>query len=328
MPRGSADIAESNLDQRGRVLLAGGGLLATALFWGSAVPVNAVLLRYLDPFVLTAGRLMLSVALLSGFVLWQERNQQGRTPFLPAGLGLRRFLTLGFFMGGFNALFAFSVLFSHPITIAAINVVMPLTGALVARVMLAARLERGFGTALALTILGGALVVYGQPGFDVATLGLRGGEVLIVVAMVSWNIYSVRAQQWLGHLSQGRLTLVSTVSACLWLGTIAGMLLALGIEHLPSLAPAQTPPLVVALFLYLALFPAAIGNTLWNHGVSVLGLPVSSLYVNLAPVFAVLVAIAFGFHPTWLQIAGGLVVMAGVFYMQLRKLRAMPHAAR
>ncbi len=312
------------------MLLAGGGLLATALFWGSAVPFNAVLLRYVDPFVLTAARLVLSILILAGFVLWQERGQRPRQPWLPPGLGLRRFLVLGFFMAGFNGLFVVSLLFSHPITIAALHVVMPLTGALVARVLLGARLERGFGLALLLTIGGGALVVYGQPGFDAATLGLRGGEILVVFAMVSWNVYSVRAQQWLGHVSQGRLTLISTASACLWLWLVAGAMLALGLERLPVQVEAQAPGLtleLVALFVYLALFPAAVGNTLWNRGVSVLGLPVSSLYVNLSPVFAVLIAIAFGFHPTWLQLAGGLVVMAGVLYMQMKKLQAAAQAA-
>ena len=54
---------------RARLALAGGGLLATAVFWGSAVPFNVVLLRYFDPFVLTSLRMMLSVAILTVFIL-------------------------------------------------------------------------------------------------------------------------------------------------------------------------------------------------------------------------------------------------------------------
>ncbi len=311
---------------RGRLVLAGAGLLATAVFWGSAIPFNVVLLRYIDPFVLTALRMMLSVAILAGFVAWREGGRLWRFP-----LPLRQFLVLGFFMAGFNGLFTLAVLWSHPITIAAIGVAMPLTGALVARVMLGARLEAGFGLALLLTMGGGALVVYGQPGFDAAALGLRGGEILMVIAMLSWNIYSVKAQQWLAHIGQARLTLISSVSTCLWLAALAGAMLALGVARLPAQAP---PVEAFAMLVYLALFSAAIGNILWNHGVSVLGLPVSSLYINLSAVFAVLIAVAFGFYPTWLQIAGGILVMAGVLYMQMRKLQAAAadrtptHAAR
>ena len=149
--------------------------------------------------------------------------------------------------------------------------------------------------------------------------GMRGGEILMILAMVSWNVYSLKAQQWLGHLGQARLTLVSSVSTCLWLASIMGLMLALGVARWP----AQTPPLdAFAMVFYLALFSAAVGNILWNFGVSVVGLPVSSLYINLSAVFAVLIAVAFGFEPTWWQVLGGSIVMAGVLYMQLRKLQA------
>lgn len=297
-----------------RLMLAGGGLLATALFWGSAVPFNVVLLRYFDPFVLTTFRMVLSVLILAAFVAWREKGPLWQIP-----LSLRQFLTVGFFMAGFNVLYTLSVLWSNPITISALSVAMPLTGAIVARAMLGVRLERGFGIALLLTIGGGALVVYGQPSFDASALGLRGGEVLMLVAMFSWNIYSVKAQQWLSGLGQARLTLVSSLSTCLWLVAVMGLMLALGVAHWPAATP---PTTAFAMVFYLALFSAAVGNFLWNFGVSILGLPIASLYINLSAVFAVLIAMAFGFHPTWLQVLGGLVVMAGVLYMQLRKLRA------
>jgi drug/metabolite transporter (DMT)-like permease len=298
---------------RARLALAGGGLLATAVFWGSAVPFNVVLLRYFDPFVLTSFRMMLSVAILTVFVAWREQGPLWQIP-----LTVRQFLTVGFFMAGFNVFYTLSVLWSNPITISAISVAMPLTGALVARVMLGVRLESGFGLALLLTIVGGVMVVYGQPNFDATALGLQGGEVLMVVAMFSWNIYSLKAQQWLGQLGQVRLTFVSSLSTCLWLGAVMLLTLALGIARWPG----AVPPLdAFAMVFYLAMFSAAVGNFLWNFGVSVIGLPVASLYVNLSAVFAVLIAMAFGFQPTWLQVAGGLVVMAGVLYMQLRKLR-------
>jgi len=308
--------AEANATSptRGKLLLAGFGLLATSVFWGSAIPFNVVLLRHFDPFVLTALRMVLSVLILAAFVAWKEKGTLFQIP-----LGLGKFLLLGLFMAGFNVLYTLSVLWSHPITISAISVAMPLTGALVARLMLGAKLERGFGVALVLSIVGGALVVYGQPGFDAAALGLRGGEILMVIAMFSWNVYSLKAQQWLGHLGQARLTLISSISTCLWLVSIMALMLALGVSHFP----AQTPPLdAFAMVFYLALFSAAVGNILWNFGVSVAGLPVSSLYINLSAVFAVLIAVAFGFEPTWLQVLGGSIVMAGVLYMQLRKLQA------
>lgn len=298
---------------RARLLAAAAGLLATSVFWGSAVPFNKVLLRHLDPFVLTSARMVLSVAILACFVAWREKG-----PLLALPTSLRRFVLLGLFMAGFNVLYTLSVLWSNAITIAAITVAMPLTGALVARAMLGTRLEKGFWTALALSVAGGILVVWGQPGFDAGALGLQGGEVLMLLAMVSWNVYSLKAQQWLGHLGQARLTLISSVSTCLWLVAVLALMLALGVAQPPQQAP---PVHIAAMVVYLALFSAAVGNILWNFGVSVVGLPISSLYINLSAVFAVLIAIGFGIEPTWLQVLGGLVVLAGVLYIQLRRLR-------
>jgi drug/metabolite transporter (DMT)-like permease len=56
-------------------------------------------------------------------------------------------------------------------------------------------------------------------------------------------------------------------------------------------------------------------------GVNRVGLAAGSLWQNTVPVFGVLIALLFGILPTREQLLGGVVVMAGVFYMQWRKSR-------
>lgn len=299
-----------------RSLQAFSGLLLTTVFWGSAVPFSAILLRDLDPFLLAALRMVLSVAALAAFVSWRER-----TDILHIPLTWRRFLTLGFFMAGFNVFFTLSILWSNPITVAAIMVSMPLIGSLTAKALAGTTLERGFVPALLLSIAGGMLVVHGQPGFDATRVGLRGGELLMLVAMVSWNVYSIKAQSWLASVGQSRLTLISSYSTALWLVGVFVVMALLGVAHLPAALPSVE---TTSMLIYLAVFSAAVGNSLWNFGVSVVGVPIASLYVNLTPVFAVLIGVLFGIYPTVEQVAGGLVVMAGVLYMQLRKMRSAP----
>jgi len=53
-----------------------------------------------------------------------------------------------------------------------------------------------------------------------------------------------------------------------------------------------------------------------------LGVAVASLWINLVPLFAVLISMAYGFVPNGYQIAGGLVALSGVVYMQWRKMTA------
>jgi drug/metabolite transporter (DMT)-like permease len=304
---------------RGRIAAAFTGLLGTAVIWGSAVPANIVILRELDPFVLTAARMVISIFFLAALVAWRERG-----PLFPAGLTIGRFALLGVYMGGFNVLYVLGVLWSNPITVSAITVTMPLVGSLTARILLGTPLGRGFGVALALSLLGGAVVVYSQPNFDFRALGLRGGEGLMLVAMVCWNVYSVKAQSWLAGVGQLRLTLISSISTGLWLAVTCAVMLAIGLAHWPQTMPSPT---ALSLTVYLALFSAAIGNLLWNYGVSIVGVPVASLYINLSAVFTVLMVMALGIYPTIGQVLGGLIIVAAVIYVQLIKLRAAPAAA-
>ena len=67
---------------------------------------------------------------------------------------------------------------------------------------------------------------------------------------------------------------------------------------------------------------------LWNFGVSRLGVVVASLFLNLVPVSAVLIAAAMGTAPTLTQLVGGLLVLAGVLQAQLRRLRLARRAGR
>jgi drug/metabolite transporter (DMT)-like permease len=117
--------------------------------------------------------------------------------------------------------------------------------------------------------------------------------------------------------------LISSISTALWLAAVCALMLAIGLAHWPQTWPSATN---MALVVYLALFSAAIGNLLWNSGVSVVGVPVASLYINLSAVFTVLMVMALGAYPTLEQILGGLVVVAGVVYVQLIKLRGAPPA--
>ncbi len=313
-------MAEPVSPSRGRLVVAFAGLLLTSLIWGSAVPVNVVVLRELDPFIVTTARMGISLFVLGGLALWRDR-----VGLFPPGLTGWRFALLGLYMAGFNVLYVLGVKWSNPITVSAITVTMPLVGSATARLLLGTPLGRGFGLAVLLSMAGGILVVHGQPGFDPARLGLQGGEILMLLAMVCWNVYSVKAQSWLAGVGQLRLTYISSVSTALWLVAICALMLALGVAQWPAQAPS---PGSLSLIAYLALFSAAIGNFLWNSGVSVVGVPVASLYVNLSAVFTVLMVMALGIYPSLEQVLGGLVVLAGVVYVQIIKLRAAQNRSR
>jgi drug/metabolite transporter (DMT)-like permease len=97
-----------------------------------------------------------------------------------------------------------------------------------------------------------------------------------------------------------------------------GLGVALGVNQLPTAVP---EPLILGQMLWIGVLSTALAIPIWNAGVSVLGVGVASLFANLTPVLAVAMSVALGAEPTLGQLIGGLVVIAGVIWVQVARLR-------
>ena len=63
---------------------------------------------------------------------------------------------------------------------------------------------------------------------------------------------------------------------------------------------------------WIGVLGVAVAVILWNVGVSLVGVPVASLFSNSAPVFAIGAAALMGSAPSWLQLGGGALVLGEV----------------
>jgi drug/metabolite transporter (DMT)-like permease len=139
-----------------------------------------------------------------------------------------------------------------------------------------------------------------------------------VIAQLCWSWYSIRAQQWLSDRGQIALSaLTSTVAAVLLGAVCATIALGGGIDW-PTRAPATVEWGMIA---WIGVLGVAVAVILWNVGVSLVGVPVASLFSNSAPVFAIGVAALMGSEPSWLQLGGGALVLGGIAQLQLRQIR-------
>lgn len=302
---------------RHTLLLAGGGSLVNAMVWGSMVPLTALLLAAFDPYVLATARYLVALPFLWLLVVWRGEN-----PFV-AGAPAWRVMALGSGMAAFSILYTVGIGLSNPITASVILTCGPIVASIMTRVLLKTPFDRALLVALPLTVTGAIVVVLGTPGRSADGMGFRGGELLLVLAQTCWHWYTIKAQLWLRHLGQIRLSAVTSTAAAIWLGVLLAGLAAIG--AVPSWS---WPGLdMILLLVWVSVSGVAFAIVLWNYSASVLGVPVAALYLNLQPFFAALTAAAIGVSPTWLQILGGLIVLAGVLYIQLRKLREARRAA-
>ena len=298
-----------------------GGAFAAMMFvgasWGANVPVTKILLRHFDLIPMSALRTLLSCLVLAVLLLLVEGRRSLRIE-LPAA----RFALLGLMMASFFTVYTFGILFSNPISAAAVQVAGPLVSAATVRLVTRQRFDPGFGVALGLTLLGGATLTAGSLlGKGPVTLG--GGEIVVLMSNSIWTLYSLKAQAWFDKASQLHRTFVASLSALGWMVVLTLVLIPLGWSRSPFVV---SDPWVWGQFVAIAMLASGLGGYFWNIGASRLGVAAASLWVNLVPFFAVLWALAYGFVPNVYQIAGGLVALSGVVYMQWRKLAVSAEA--
>lgn len=299
----------------GRAAPAIAGLLVATFFWGSMLPALALLLRRYDPFLLQFLRYGLAVPVLVALVLLLER----RWPFSRDLPWLKVTLLGSIGMGAFASGYTFGVLFANPVSAAVVSNFGPLIAAIMARVMERTPFPRGLGLALVLAIGGGVVVVAGAPVAQ-GQFGFRGGELLLIVSQGLWTWYSMKTQAWLAPLglTQLRITAVTATVAAVPLALVYAAAVYAGLA--PALT-AMPPPGDLGQMLWIGVGGVAIAVLFWNIGVARIGVTISTLYLNLVPVFAVLTLAAFGTRIGAWQVLGGLLVIAGVGQMQYRRLR-------
>ncbi len=288
-------------------------LLLAALIWGSMIPVLAALTQHYDKWLLSWLRYLLGMP-----VLWLAFVFSKGPTATPRPLRAGQLLRLGAAMTAFSVLYTFGVSRSHPATAAIVLTCGPIWATLLARWMLRAATPPGFFITLVLVVAGGVLVVLGTPSRTGGGFGLGGGEILLVIAQFCWNWYSIRAQQWLSDRGQIALSALTSTVASILLGLVClGVWTTIGIDW-----PTQPPTtLDIGMIVWVGVLGVAAAVLLWNVGVSMVGVPVASLYSNSAPVFAIGLAALMGAEPSWLQIAGGAVVLGAIALLQLRQIR-------
>ena len=293
------------------------GAFAAMIFvgasWGANVPVSKVMLAHFDLIPMSAIRTAVATAGLAVLLMLVEGVRA-----LRIDVGVQRFAVLGLLMASFFFIYTLGLQFSNPITAAAVQVAGPLVAAVTVRVATGLRFDPGFPVALALTLVGGAILASPSLVGD-GPVSFGGGEIFLLSSNILWTLYSLKAQAWFGHASQLHRAYVASLSALGWATALSAVLVALGWSRSPF---DESDPWVWSQLLTVALLASGLGGYFWNVGASRLGVAIASLWVNLVPFFAVLWSMAYGFMPNAYQIVGGLVALSGVVYMQWRKLRA------
>jgi drug/metabolite transporter (DMT)-like permease len=179
-----------------------------------------------------------------------------------------------------------------------------------------------FSAILATMFLGERMTAVKAAGSAVAVAGsaviaLAGGNAHYAAA--AWVVLAAAVVQALYHFCSkpllARYSGLEVASYSMWAGTLMLLPLAPSALHGLLTAPAAATGSVV----YLGLLPSAAGFVVWGYAVARHTITVATAALYLVPVVALLVAFVWlGEVPSGVELAGGLVSIAGVVMISLR----------
>lgn len=287
------------MDQKKKAIIY---LLFTTAFWGGNFVIGRVVVQYLSPFMMSFGRWTIALSLL--IPLMVKKGLPNREELIKHWKSILIMAITGVF--GFNTLVYFAVKYTTSVNAALVNSLTPVVIVILSALFLAERLTARQLSGVFLSLIG-VLVVISQGSLQTFfPLQLNLGDMIMVVAVFLWGIYSILMKKVTKTISSLTVTTLSAIIG--WI-----LLIPFAVWEFISADLIQLNLTSISGLFYIGIFASVLAFLGWNEGVIHLGPGKSSVFLNLIPVFAALFSFVF-LHEglSWYQLIGGFLVVMGV----------------
>ena len=281
--------------------------------WGSSLVVTRAVHEIVPPFALTFWRWVVAVLVLLPIV-WRK---------LPGAMPLVRrtwrklALLCGFMVTGAT----FSVVavnYTTAINASLINGSQPLATALVAFLVTRERLTLGSGLGILAAFVGLLVMIFQGSPLLLLSMAVNAGDLVMLVAVVAWAMYSVELHRQPEHPSGDVLLFFI---ACTGLITVLPLYIAETI-FVREFVPSRNG---VAAIVYVSLAASLLAVYLWNIVVRSVGATHAALFLNLIPVFGAVFAVLFlGERLYAFHVVGAALVFLGILMAVRDRLATAP----
>lgn len=283
-------------------------MLLTILFWAGNAIIGRVSVGEVPPFALAFWRWMLALVVLLPFGLGRVLQQRQR---VRGQLGVLTVLAVTS-VSAYNTLLYLALQTTTAINAILVAASMPIIIVVLSWLWLGERIGAMRMAGVLVSLVGVLTVIArGRPELLTA-LELQGGDLWMLVAVLSWAIYSVLLRRHPTGLDPLALL---TVLVALGLPFILPFYLwemAQGAVWHPS---AKT----LAIIGYVGIFPSVLAYYFWNEGVAALGANMAGQYTYLMPVFTAILAVIFlGEAFRWFHAAGLALIFFGIWLARPR----------
>jgi drug/metabolite transporter (DMT)-like permease len=283
------------------------------LFWAGNLVLGRALGASFPPVSLAVGRWLVALAVLSPFVArraFQQRQLLARHAGLVFACG-------AFGIAGYNALGYLALQTVPAASVAFLNSTLPLMVPLAAFALGVERVAARTLCGIALSFVGVAWIVSrGDPG-SLRDLSLGGGELLVLVAVANYALYSVLLRRRPAGLDP-------LVFLAATMGTGLVVLMPFWAVELYRGATIPLDAGSVAAVLYIGIFASLLAFVIWNRCVAALGASVTGASFHLVALFtAALAFLVLGEPVRLFHLMGIALILAG---FALATLRGRPPA--
>lgn len=289
-------------------------LSVTALFWSLNWVIGKAVVGTISPLFLTFIRWVIAVAAMMPFAWPLIRDHW---PVVRANW--KAIALIGFWGTGLHNAFAYVGLHYTTATNGVIlNSSIPVLIILTGWILYRDTITRVQALGVAVSLAGVLSVLTGGDLRLLATLTLNKGDVIVIVGMVFWAVYTV-----LLRLKPAELPGLALLACC---GVVGVVLLAplAAAEFLFWGGSVALTPASFAAMLYVGIVPSFLGYVFWNRAVAEVGSNVAGIFIHLMPAFGSLLAWMFlGERIRAFHVVGIALILAGV-WLTARGRRGVP----
>ncbi len=282
-------------------------LTTAAMVWGGSVVAQKLALGPFSPVETSVFRGLGALAILIPFWLWKE----GGGKFLKKDWGMFSLLGLGVL--GNHLLVLFGLQFIGAGAAGVIIGASPAITAFLSSLILKDIPLRSIWLGCVVSFVG-VVVVTGQQGMVGAGSNPLLGGMLVLLALVSWALYTIGCRKSMETFSPLTVTWVTLMISLLFEIPL------LAVNHKMLLAGVETVPVTgwVAL-IYVMVFATALGQQAWLYGVDGVGPSRAGIFGNLVPVAALFFSFVILGEPVGVrEICGVGLILFGVWLVTQR----------
>ncbi|WP_079524511.1 DMT family transporter [Solibacillus isronensis] len=284
-------------------------LILATLLWGGNFVIGRAVSGDIPPITLAFLRWI--VAFLVFFPIAYQRTKK-EWPSLRQHLGAVIVLALTG-VAAFNTLVYIGLHYTTSINASLMNSSTPIIIYILSFIFLKEHLTKFQLLGTFLSLAGVLFIISGGSLQSLLSFSFNKGDLIVLVAVVCWSVYSLLIKKYAGKLP-GYSTFLVTIA----FGAI--MLLPFAVyEQLTSSQAIVWNASTIGAIIYVGIIASIVAFLSWNTGVVSLGANKAGIYLNFIPLFATIFAVLFLNEQLLLaQIIGGIAVIAGVFISAIK----------